>query len=268
MMSSGEPIRPTDRPTGAMTPSSATDAASHAQHDLTLVAALIDRDGTEALRAAELATARALVDQCTSCSTLHRDMLDLAGGLVAAMPPARPRDFRLTAADAARLQPRGWRRFVTTIGSARDGLSRPLAIGLTTLGLVGVLVGTVPGGLPFGGATAGGVIDPQAREAASAAPAPANQVPVTAPEASERINAAPSGADALASDDRGTFQGAGEAFGPGATPEVDQKDQSLVDELSIRDDPTGISTLAVIGGTLLILGLGLFALGWSARRFG
>ncbi len=266
-MSSGEPTRPTDRPTGAMTPSPSTDTSYHATHDLALVAALIDRDGPAALRTAELATARSLIDQCTSCATLHRDMQVLAGGLVAAMPPARPRDFRLTAADAARLQPRGWRRFVTTIGSARDGLSRPLAIGLTTLGLVGVLVGTVPGGLPFGGAAAGGVSDPQAREAAPAAPAPANQVPVTAPEASDRVNAAPSGVDALATDDGGTFQGAGEAFGPGATPEADQKDQSLVDELSIRDDPTGISALAVIGGTLLILGLGLFALRWSARRF-
>lgn len=267
-MSHGEPTRPTDRPTGAMTPTPATDPASHAQHDLALVAALIDRDAPEALGPADLATARALIDQCTACATLHRELLGVAGSLAIAMTPARPRDFRLTTADVARLQPRGWRRFMTTIGSARDGLSRPLAIGLTTLGLVGVLVGSVPGGLPFGGATAGSAIEQQNREAASAAPAPANQVPVTAPEASERTNAAPSGGDALATDDGGTFQGAGEAFGPDATPDVDQKDQSLVHELSIRDDPTGISALAVIGGTLLILGLGLFALRWSARRFG
>lgn len=263
-MSSGEPVPPNGRQTKDMTASPAPDPASHARHDLALVAALVDRDVAEALRPTELVAARAQVAQCAACAAMHRDLLDLTAGLVAATPPARPRDFRLTVADAARLQPRGWRRFLSTVGSARDGLTRPLAIGLTTLGLVGVLIGSVPGGLPFGGGTAGAV-DQQAREAASAAPAPANQAPAAAPEASERSGVFP---DALGTDDGGTFQGAGEAFGATAAPGTSEKDQSLIDELSIRDDPTGVSALVVIAGTLLILGLGLFALRWSARRFG
>lgn len=253
MMSGGEPASPDDRQTRDMTASPAPDTASHAQHDPALLAALIDRDAAEALAPVELAAAREQVDRCVPCATIHRDLLDLTAGLVAATTLTRPRDFRLTAADATRLRPRGWRRFLSTVGSARDGLSRPLAIGLTTLGLVGVLVGSVPGGLPFGGASASGGTDQQAREAASAAPAPAS-------------NAAP--AAAPGTDDGGTFQGAGEAFGPTAAPDVSEKDQALVDELSLRDDPSGVSALVVIAGTMLILGLGLFALRWSSRRFG
>ena len=62
-----------------------------------------------------------------------------------AMPtPARPRDYQLTPADAARLRPAGWRRWIAAIGSARDTFSRPLAVGLTTLGLAGLSGGDRP----------------------------------------------------------------------------------------------------------------------------
>ena len=37
---------------------------------------------------------------------------------------------------------------------------------------------------------------------------------------------------------------------------------------SIANESTGASQLAVISGTLLIVGLGLFALRWTSRRFG
>ena len=37
---------------------------------------------------------------------------------------------------------------------------------------------------------------------------------------------------------------------------------------SVADDSTGASQLVVISGTLLIVGLGLFALRWTSRRFG
>ena len=38
--------------------------------------------------------------------------------------------------------------------------------------------------------------------------------------------------------------------------------------MSVADDSTGASQLVVISGTLLIVGLGLFALRWTSRRFG
>jgi hypothetical protein len=68
--------------------------------------------------------------------------------------PARTRDFTLTTSDAARLRGSRWRRLIAAIGSSRDVFSRPLAIGLTTLGVAGLLVASVP--MPFGagGATA------------------------------------------------------------------------------------------------------------------
>ncbi len=37
-------------------------------------------------------------------------------------------------------------------------------------------------------------------------------------------------------------------------------------DAALRDDTSGFSVLFVVGGALLIAGLGLFALRWSARR--
>ena len=42
----------------------------------------------------------------------------------------------------------GWRRFVAAFGSPRDVFSRPLAVGLTTLGLAGLLLASAPSILP------------------------------------------------------------------------------------------------------------------------
>ncbi len=145
MMPIGNPRPSMTVQTSDMTSPRSFDPTDHARHDPALIAALADRDAADALRPAELDVARAQLDGCVDCSTLHRDLVDLMAGLQRASTPTRPRDFRLTAADAARLQPRGLRAFLRSIGSARDNLTRPLAIGLTTLGLVGVLVGTVPG---------------------------------------------------------------------------------------------------------------------------
>ncbi len=38
--------------------------------------------------------------------------------------------------------------------------------------------------------------------------------------------------------------------------------------VALAPDPTGLSLPIVLSGTLLIIGLGLFAMRWSARRFG
>ena len=43
---------------------------------------------------------------------------------------------------------------------------------------------------------------------------------------------------------------------------------SAPEDVTVVDDSTGVSQLAVISGTLLIIGLGLFALRWTSRRFG
>lgn len=241
----------------------------HARHDPALIAALADRDAADALRPVELDLARAQLERCAHCAALHRDLVDLLAGLQLASTPSRPRDFRLTAADAARLQPRGLRGFLRTIGSARDGLTRPLAIGLTTLGLVGVLVGTVPGALPLsgGGATAGEDASTMAEQRSGAptdAAVPATGGPV-APDSTRYLEMATDDPDVAAQADGYVFNGA-EFEQSTKSADVDRQASAPAD-VSLRDDPSGTSVLVVIAGTMLILGLGLFALRWSSRRF-
>lgn len=253
-----------------MTAPRPTDPTAHTRHDLALIAALADRDTAEALDPAELATARAQLQHCAECATLHRDLLDLMVGLQVATTPARPRDFRLTEADAERLQPRGLRGFLRSIGSARDNVTRPLAIGLTTLGLVGVLVGTVPGALPFGGAATGDdAVSTMAGEGAGLTPsdaaAPAEGGPA-APGSSPVLEMATNDPEVAAEADGYVFNGA--EFDQSTKSTDVTREIAAPEDVSVRDDPTGLSVVVVIAGTMLILGLGLFALRWSSRRFG
>ena len=101
---------------------------AHDRHDRLLVAALADGD-VDALTPDERTRAVAQVAACRQCADLHADLAALAAATPHAAIPARPRDFTLTPADAARLRPPGWRRFLAGIGSSRDAVTRPLALG-------------------------------------------------------------------------------------------------------------------------------------------
>src|SRR6516162_2550150 len=109
---------------------------AHDRHDLMLVAALAAGDATGREREA----AEALVASCADCAQLHAD-LQAIGTATAALPPVpRTRDFRLSETDTARLRPSGWRRAVAWLrgGGTATGKGvalRPLAVGLTTLGI-------------------------------------------------------------------------------------------------------------------------------------
>ena len=144
----GEPGDATARLSGVMTDLS--PASDHASHDTILVASLADHS----LPAAERAAAEALVATCSQCADLQADLLALRAATRAMPTPDRPTDYTLTESDAARLRSGGWRRFVAILGTSRDALSRPLAIGLTTLGLAGLLVTAAPS-LMFGSASSG-----------------------------------------------------------------------------------------------------------------
>jgi hypothetical protein len=136
-------------------------AARHALHDEELVAAFAAGDVDDA---ADTERARSFVDRCAMCRELHDDLRQIRSAVQgsgsaaqrAATMPA-PRDFRLTAEDAARLRPGspiarlgsqlGWggrlRRGVATFG-------RPLGAGLATLGVAGLLIGSLTlNGSPF-----------------------------------------------------------------------------------------------------------------------
>ena len=141
-----------------------TPPTAHAGHDELLIARLFGGDVGEAERARALA----IVSECPECESLLADFGAIADATAALPVPPRPRDFSLTAADAARL--RGttrvrWRVF-------RLGLRRSLGGSIAALGIVGlVLTGTTS---IFGGAaTTPGARYALSPELAAASPAPA-----------------------------------------------------------------------------------------------
>lgn len=121
------------------------EPAGHAGHDPMRVAQALDRG-------ARLAPVMAL---CARCAGLYADLVALTAALPRAALPARHRAFTLSPEDARRLRLRGWRAWWSTVGSARDTITRPLAIGFSTLGLAGLLLTVAPGLLPMAGTAAG-----------------------------------------------------------------------------------------------------------------
>jgi hypothetical protein len=135
--------------------------ARHALHDEELIAAFAADDVDDA---ADTDRARALVERCPTCHDLHRDLVAIRAAITAsgtatqrAETMTAPRDFRITAEDAARLRPGapaarlavrlGWRARLDR-GVAAFG--RPMGAAMATFGIVGVLVGTLTlGGGPL-----------------------------------------------------------------------------------------------------------------------
>jgi hypothetical protein len=171
-------------------------STSHDRHDTLLVAALAADD----LAGADRDRAIALTRTCAECAMLHDDLLALARAIAAAPPPiaTRPRDFMLTPADAARLRPSGWRRLVAAASSWPSVASRPLGVGLATLGLAGLLIGNVS--LSLGGSAASAPIG-----------APTTVERGAAPAASAGTNAA---ADAVGGSSKGAASLAPDAANP------------------------------------------------------
>ncbi len=119
------------------------------------------------------------LDRCARCVGLYVDLIALTAALPLAAVPLRPRSFTLTADDARRLRPSGWRGWWSAIGSARDTLTRPLAIGITTLGMTGLLLTAAPMlFLGLGGASSGAAAPEVVRLGAS--PMPDDRTPTTA----------------------------------------------------------------------------------------
>jgi len=129
--------------------------------------------------------ARSWVADCPACAELLGDLQSIVAATSALPTPRRTRDFRLTEADAARLRPRGWRGLVARFGSPEMAFTRPLAPGLATLGIAGLLLTSLPLGLPGASSTSERALSPIANPvgggnygaAVTAAPAPAIQEP-------------------------------------------------------------------------------------------
>jgi hypothetical protein len=268
-----EPIKPATR-------------SDHATHDPVWMAALAAKDPD--LTLADAARAQAALESCTACADLFADLVAVSAAIPSAAIPARPRDFTLTPADAARLRSRGLRRWFSAIGSARDGITFPLALGLTTMGIAGLLLATVPSAFngAAGGAsqvlsTVGAAVPaagdgsapaasaaPERAAASAAAPAPRSAPAAAAsPGASEStksefgaMSAAPSG-DVP---EEPVFNGDGGDTAGDGTAQINATDVSR--DGSFLDDLPSFSVLAVVAGVLLLAGLGLFVLRWTARR--
>src|ERR1035437_5090580 len=112
-----------------MKPGSST---AHASHDESLVVRLFGYD----VDPAERSRALDLVAGCEECAALYADLGSIATATSALPAPARPRDFTLTPADAARLRPHR-----PAAGRSRwRGLTRQLGGAFAALGLAGVLM--------------------------------------------------------------------------------------------------------------------------------
>jgi hypothetical protein len=183
---------------------------------------------------------------------------------------------------------------VAILGTSRDALSRPLAVGLTTLGLAGLLISAAPSfmmgsassaaptsiGAPAGGAAAengdgsrslGAAAIPGASAAAAAAASAAPALGDTAGSADQSAAPIPPRA-AIAN---GATQSPGtEAYTNGTTKAQsgstgdNSGEPDATSDLLAVQDIGGVSPLPVLSLAFLVAGLALFALRWTARRFG
>lgn len=127
-------------------------AARHALHDEELVVALATGSLEES---GEIERATALVDRCTACRDLHRDIVSVGDSLRADARGSvtAPRDFRLTVEDARRLGgPVRVGGFLATFRRSFAAFAGTAGASMAALGIVGLLIGSVA--LSGGGASA------------------------------------------------------------------------------------------------------------------
>lgn len=125
-----------------------SDPIAHAQHDPDLIAGHAAGDLTDTDHSA----ADALLQSCATCADLRRDLLVIASATKALPPISAPRDFRLSAEQAARLRRGGLVRTLLRPFAATRSSVRPMAMAFTSLGLAGLLVANILPGLFTGGA--------------------------------------------------------------------------------------------------------------------
>jgi hypothetical protein len=253
-------------------------ATSHDRHDQMLVAALAADD----LAGADRDQALDLTRSCTECSVLHDDLRALARATASAPPPIAfgRRDFQLSPADAARLRPVGWRRLAGALSGARAGLSRPLGVGLATIGLAGLLIGNVQ--LQLGSsaasapapAAAGGAARQDFPAASAGAMITTNEAPSAAPQGAEADgSAAPmtSGDSALSpvtSPTADRAYGAGGALVPAPSVDTESATRTNNGLLSSTDvvNDQAFRPLNLLFGAAIVLGLGLLLLSLRKDR--
>jgi hypothetical protein len=242
--------------------------AAQADDHAALIVALDAGD----LAGPDLARAEQLSASCDGCAALVADLALIRAAMDALPVPARRRDYQLSADDAARLRPSAWRRFLTWLSSPGSGV-RPLATGLATLGVVGLLLTAGLPGFGFGFGSSGAAIlstvgsrvdasgvpgapagDDQGTYPPAAAPGAAPMPEPSAP-ANELGPAGVAGAASSAAPDEGRNATSGDA-------------ESAPGEKAAATDAgsSGPSAGVAISIALLVAGLGLFVARALARR--
>jgi hypothetical protein len=229
--------------------------ADHRQHDLVLISGLAADD----LTAADQSMATALTESCADCRALRDDLLTIAQATRDLPAQRAPRDFRITADQAARLTRTGW--FARLVGSlvGSGSLVRPLAATFTTLGLVGIFVA---GALPT---MLGGAASMPAPEAVTGLGGTGATTASSAPGAMHgpQLASAGPGDDGYGVKDAAQASAEPADVRAGSNGETSGPDaQSLA-----RSGDERANGLLLWGSvTLLGVGLGLFALRLAGRR--
>ncbi len=262
-------------------------------HDETLIARLAVDDFAHG--DPERDRAIALTADCPACAELVDDLRTIADATAALPAPRRSRDFRLTEADAARLRPIGWRGALARLASPDFAFTRPLAAGLATLGVAGLLLVSLPSSLggsaasmpeaaqaPADGNAAGGPSAAPPFVAPSSALAPALAQPQPAATARDTVGTgaapaagAPSGGAGVTAEDgagpeaTGGTKGAAPPvvdLGTGPSAQADGTAGRVSAASPGSTTPGGPTPLAIVSVVLLAAGIGLWLLRSVARR--
>jgi hypothetical protein len=246
--------------------------AEHTLHDLDLIAghAAGDLSGTERSRA------DILLNSCTWCADLRRDLIAIAAAIPTLPSTAHaPRDYRLDAAQAARLRRGGWlTRFLRPFAAPRSP-ARPMAMAFSSLGLAGLLVVNILPSLLGGAASLAPTRDQAAAApgatAAAAASAGSAENPVAGyPAASLSAEYGTAGhatpeanITEVKTGDSATLTPV--AVGGGERPKATDSSTGRLDARLRSEAPT--TNLLLVGSlAFLALGLALFGLRLVARR--
>jgi hypothetical protein len=223
---------------------------AHEGHDPHLIAAHVAGDLTGPDRAA----AATLLSGCAACAALHDDLRAIARATRELPAHSRPRDFRLTPEVAERLRRGGWRRLLHALGGPSFAFVRPMGAALTTLGLAGLLLASLPG-VQLGGSAS-----------APAGGATASEMPAAAPATGDAAGAPrPQGGV-----DQEFLNNAGGSFDPSeqAPDQARGNDADPAGRDAAIAQRSADTTLMILSGSFVIVGLALFGLRWSARRLG
>jgi anti-sigma factor RsiW len=217
-------------------------ADAHDEHDALLVVAYVGGD----LEGDEAGVAAARIAACGSCADLAADIASIAAATAALPPASRPRDFSITPGQASRLHGRGWRGVLVTLTAPRSVLAPRLGAALTTLGVAGLLLASIPG-ISLGDGTVGTLSQPADRNAL---------VEQASPAAGQGQFAPPDV----------------QAEGPASSTDRSQGRVDTAGEPKSSDLGTGAPgtadrlPLILLSSAFLASGLGIFAIRRTARR--